>query len=811
MPRKVSQRELDLEAHEKGRLRYYKQIKTAMEFGAASDTNWGSNLTSAMVAPMAAELSKVIESDESVGAEILRGLGLKPEVISLLAFRSFIDSAVCQKTFTRSCIAAARVIQAEAVIRSFYLDDMKKSPGSQRLARYKKWVKHHRTERRAHDLKKIVRNAAPDVYREFMWDDEEALKVGYILAMCAIMGTGMFERQNFKRTATRTQSCLVLTKEAWDYAHKCMKHAESLRPVKMPMVIPPRKWVSPTEGGYENELGDDLVRGATKTATASHTKDAMPLVYESINAIQHTPFRVNKRVMEVALALMESRSPVGDLDVHEEIPLPDPPSFLALPFEAKTEAQRAEQRIYWMDAARIVDANRRMESKRLSIIQTLNLAQKFSAEDDLRFFHPAALDFRGRFYTQATGLSHQGSDLQRGMIEFGQGHVIERGSPGMKAWLRHGAALLGVKGSLEERELAAAKVIASGEAAAVAKDPLGTVSRWSRADEPFAFLAWCLDAENVRDGKPSHLMVAVDGSCNGIQVLSLLLRDEVAGAAVNLLPASRPSDIYQMVADRSMERIRAAAAVGEPFAAEWLRLGVNRGMVKRPVMCLPYSISQRSAMTYLKDAYLEQHRKDGPWTDPSKAAGFLIRKVWPSIGDVVVKGIEFLNWAKAAARILNEHGIHPFWVTPDGFMVQQHYVSYTSSQVKTMIGDHTHLWQIRKATAKLNRRKNVNGIVPNLVHSLDATAARTTARRLVNAGVPDMAFVHDSYLVHGKYASVLHKELREAWIETFDGDPLGDWVRQIEAQLPRGVALPQAPSYGTLDINQLREANYFFA
>jgi DNA-directed RNA polymerase len=74
-----------------------------------------------------------------------------------------------------------------------------------------------------------------------------------------------------------------------------------------------------------------------------------------------------------------------------------------------------------------------------------------------------------------------------------------------------------------------------------------------------------------------------------------------------------------------------------------------------------------------------------------------------------------------------------------------------------------------------------------------------------------MAFVHDSYLVHAAFQPVLARELREAWIDTFEGDPLKDWMRQIEAQLPKGFTLPEPPGYGNLDITQLRNSKYFFA
>lgn len=799
---KISQRELDLEAYERGRARYYRNIKRVLSHGLESECNWGARMTETAILPFSERLAETMKTDTGVGAVLLGSLDLDPKVMAMVSFQSLLDGCTKNKTFTRACIEAARSVQAEAIAKVV----RKESP--ERFELYSVWIRLRATPRKYRDLKRIAAYTHPEVVERFSWSDEECLKAGYVLAMTACEATGMLERSTYKRGPRHTVCALALTKEAWEYVHKAMRHSETLRPVKLPMVVPPRKWVTPDDGGYEQGLGDVLVRGATKVAKESHTKEAMPLVYDAINVIQHTPFRVNQGVLAAALALMESRSAIGDLDVHDEIPMPEKPPEVDLPKRTKEQADLVRR--YYMDCTRISEVNRRISSRRLGVLQTLNLAVKFASENDLRFFHAAALDFRGRFYCQATGLSHQGNDLQRGLVEFGLGHPIPPKSEAMQAWLRHGAAVLGKKGSLEERAGAMANLIRTGEVDAIAKDPLSTVHLWGKADEPFSYLAWCLDMPGVRAGKPSHLMVAVDGSCNGLQVLSLLLKDEVGAAAVNVLPSDRPNDIYQLVADRTMDRIREAARHGELYAKEWADLGVSRSMVKRPVMCLPYSISQRSAMLYLKDAYLEQHR-DGPWLDPSKPCGFLIRKVWPSIGEIVVKGTQFLAWARTAGLVIVNAGIHPIWVTPDGFTVQQSYFSYEPSKVKTTLGRKSHMWQIRNKTARIDRRKHVNGIVPNLVHSLDATAARITARRLVAAKIPDMAFVHDSYLVHAAFHPALGKELRQAWVDTFEGDPLKDWMRQIEAQLPKGFTLPPAPEYGNLDVRQVLDSKYFFA
>ena len=54
---------------------------------------------------------------------------------------------------------------------------------------------------------------------------------------------------------------------------------------------------------------------------------------------------------------------------------------------------------------------------------------------------------------------------------------------------------------------------------------------------PYQFLAFCNEwavTNKQGDGFVSHIPVAVDGSCNGLQLYSLMLKDEKAGKLVNL-------------------------------------------------------------------------------------------------------------------------------------------------------------------------------------------------------------------------------------------------------------------------------------
>src|SRR5262249_7567336 len=65
----------------------------------------------------------------------------------------------------------------------------------------------------------------------------------------------------------------------------------------------------------------------------------------------------------------------------------------------------------------------------------------------------------------------------------------------------------------------------------VTADPQGSFDHWRDADKQFAFVAACMELSRARknpEGFETHLPIGFDGTCNGIQHLAMLSRDEEA-------------------------------------------------------------------------------------------------------------------------------------------------------------------------------------------------------------------------------------------------------------------------------------------
>ena len=86
-------------------------------------------------------------------------------------------------------------------------------------------------------------------------------------------------------------------------------------------------------------------------------------------------------------------------------------------------------------------------------------------------------------------------------------------------------------------------------------------SWWASADKPYCFLAWCIEFKEYNktyfdDGFITTLPIQADCSNSGLQHYSALMRDKFGGEATNLVPLNKPSDIYNLVANRVIDKLK---------------------------------------------------------------------------------------------------------------------------------------------------------------------------------------------------------------------------------------------------------------
>ena len=529
--------------------------------------------------------------------------------------------------------------------------------------------------------------------------------------------------------------------------------------------------------------------------------------YSCLNALQRTAWQINKPVLEVLRTVWDSGQQWGKLPAKDDLPLPMYP-FDRDPREL-TGAERQEFLLWSRQRNAIYSHNNRTVSKRIQVERTLQVAEDYAKHDE--FYYVWQNDFRSRKYASCTFLSPQSADWSKSLLTFRNGVAINNWDDAR--WLCiHGANLYGNdKITLDQREGWAWDK--SDEFVRIAENPYDNLL-WLEADKPYQFLAWCFEfAQLVRQGWGylSTLPVSADGSCNGLQHLSAILRDTRGGRATNLLPTAQPQDIYTEVAMEAMARVMLEDT---EMSRQWKRFGVTRKLTKRPVMIVPYSGTKHSCRAYIQEAMEEQINETGnnPFGDDLfPASVYLANYVWDAISNVIVAASKVMDYIKSVGDVYADVNKHMEWVTPTGWLVLQSYNNTTTKRIKTHINGEIVKLNMLEEGSTVSRRRTGSGSSPNFIHSLDAAAMTKTINACVNRGILDFAMVHDSYGTHSSLMPMMSDLIRQEFVKMYEEHDVLTELRDHAIQTLGTEDVPLPPALGDLDIRRVLESEYFFA
>ncbi len=721
---------------------------------------------------------------------------LSTDVVAALAARSVINSISMHEKLTKAAFKVARVIEDECRWRELY--DKNPSVFMRQREMVKK-IPSYNAKRR------FLNNAERRVELNFSrWPRNEKLKVGIVLIELMKQSTGIIEINTRTGLLGKRDTFVHPTPELMEWMKYAHNFAEDLSPMYMPCVERPAPWKDVYTGGFLTE--HIAPRPLVKTRDRGHLEDLDAMGIQStkdtINILQDVAWEIDEWFLDVLLYCWENEIEVGDLPPASGHPIPTKPVDI--------DTNKESRRRWAKAAARINHQNASDKSKRLQITKVLWLAKKFRG---LWIWFVWYCDFRGRKYQRQHFLTPHSFEEASTLLRFAVGKAVGNGDGGN--WLaRHGAAVYGIdKCSYDEREQWTHSNRDMIEA--VANDPRGTTSLWGKADKPWKFLAFCNEwAGYMRHGSSfvTKLPVSIDGSSNGLQLYSLLMRDPVGAAATNVLPSGQPRDIYGDVARGVLSRLSVS---DHPYAATWLKFGVDRTCCKRPTMVVPYSATMHACIQYTIDWFHEERRKkkrDNPfgWEETYQPCSYLAGIIWESIGDVVGEARKAMAWLQEISNICIDNGVAPRWTSPSGFLVKQTYEKWKNQSVRTIIGDVIRQHRVRSGTGDLSKAKHRNGIAANWIHTLDQTIAELTHQKNKKAGIVSQSSTHDGFETLAPDMSIMQANLLESVIEIFSEDLMENFANEITQYLPKGTVLPEPPARGTLDIHQVRDSLYFY-
>lgn len=791
---------------ELGRERYLSKVASAKRYDRQTGTVAGRYLLRKGVAKYETALkewAKNAKKKAGFNHDLAAMLdGFKLPVVAFIVTRAILDSIGRRATLIGVAQQVGRILEEEARFNAI------RSENSVVWSDLRKRIKRTRSDA---GKKKVIRDVMSKIHLEVEpWDSKDRLRLGLTLVELLSQSTGLVQIQ---RIARRTGpgdgrrfsiNMVVATPETLEWMEKSNEAHEAMFPFWLPSVVPPLDWENPWDGGYHTNLvvRRPLVKSRDKEVQQTMETANLGEVYAAVNTLQHTRWEINPDVYETMLHFWDAGHPIADLPERvDEAPVVRPP-------EVSTD--EAALKMYKMAVSirhqRIVASR----SRRVLASKIMFMAKHFL---DLQFYFPHQIDFRGRLYTVPYFLQPQGPSQARGLLRFAEGRAIE--TEAQASWLAvHGANCFGVdKVSFMER---VAWVEANVEKIKrVHQDPID-FTWWAEADKPWEFLAFCLEwAQYLEEGYGfvSKIPVSMDGSNNGLQIFSLLLRDREGAKATNCLPSDTPQDIYQDVADAVTEKLQLST---DPMAVKWLEFTdgrLPRVATKRSVMTLPYGSTFHSCIHYTRDWYEETRKKRGstPFERGYDPSVFLARLIWDAINTKVSSAKACMTWLREAARVFADLGLPVRWTSPTGFPIKQGYMKYQTRQIKTAVGDSVRWTQYRLDTDDVALRKQVNGISPNFVHSLDAAALVRSINLAHDAGVNSFMMIHDSYGVPAADAPRMAGVLREVYAELFSEDLLAKLRDELTLYLPDGVTLPPLPELGDLDVTEVKQSMYFFA
>lgn len=477
------------------------------------------------------------------------------------------------------------------------------------------------------------------------------------------------------------------------------------------------------------------------------------------------------------------------------------------------------------------------------------------------FYLPVNMDFRGRIYYRTPWVTPQSNDLGKSLLAFPNSFGVERTGEMMDALRLHFSALAGMDKQ--------GKLTRLGIGAKVMKAEVLPVDLLTAADAPLTLQShWAL----FRAGEWDRIPIQLDGTCNGLQHLSALVRDEVGGLMVNLMDngGDKPSDIYGVVA-KSLQSFLDEMHLGtDPMWVpdlDWVRENVwaarlqqagvvyNRKLCKTPVMCLPYGGTLEAIRMAVKASVLEQLGvaegellADSPWhkveedgygafrsrpladhplfnADVARLGGLIHKCIQPAIPRAMLLmqalqgigkwvGTRAIAWSTGPDKA-------PMWVVQAKSKSARKQVTMKGYHLPDVIRRLTLVTNTNEVDPKAHR----TGIIANFVHSLDAEHMARTVGLFKERGGTCVGGIHDCVMVRPSETALMHRCLRETFMHMYERDPLSRPVKLIETEgLDEGKVLEYGswyelaeaagvtfPERGTWVPSQVLDSQWFFS
>lgn len=626
---------------------------------------------------------------------------------------------------------------------------------------------------------------------EPLLDKASKLQIGSLL-LGNLIDLGFVETKH-KYHKKKTLILISLSDVVKNIIHNIDNRLLTFTTFAIPCIESPHEWQSLTGGGFHTTdfkkrfgcfIKPPFSFGSEKEFTKKLLKADFKNVYSAINSLQNTKWKVNKKVLEIV-------KNVSKIVKTDEI-------FAENIKKSKPKAHEKIELYNWYKE------NKQNTTKYLKYHSLIKCAETFSEYPEIYFVYKC--DFRGRVYAISRDLNPQSSDLSKGLLKFAIGKPL-LDKDAIKWFKINGANRWGYdKVSFSDR----VKWVDdhSEKIYQIANDPIKNLD-WLNADKPVQFLAWALEYKNCLDCPDrflSYLPVALDGTANGLQHLTALLKDHTASKIVNLEKTDYPSDLYSHISVKVNQYVKADNhSENEIYKNLWLNEGITRKVVKRSTMTTPYGVSRFSMSDFILEDYLKNNTSTKiPCHLQTKSANYLSGFVHDVIKESIPAANSIMVWLKNTVKTALENGNDCIsWVAPSGFFVVQNYKKQKKKRVRiNRFGNLLSIYETLNDIPDKNR--HIKGISPNFIHSLDASHMIFVINSAKQYGIDSFSMIHDDFGTHPSDTELFHQIIKEQFFNLYnDFNPLLDFYKHYP--------FLKIPDSGKYDIHSVLESDYLFS
>lgn len=786
------------------------QTKEAIEEGRTADTSIGKRIVARAFETAKAELERICKTTRGSGGKY-RSMIKRAEIdtVVVASLRLVLGHCVQEKSpmLQDVCRGLGQMIETEVLIEAVVARN--KVYAEKTLG----YLDKSNTTSVSHRQRTFITAANALRIEWEPWSSEERISTGR-LVMQALYETGLFKWEDYYEGKGRVKPVQVLRPSDVLASH-LQQAVDAARSIIRfpPMLVPPRPWLDPYNGGYLTEWYQQRApmvslrapRGIRKWVLEGLQEGKAGLLKEAMTKAQTVPYRVNKRTLRALEAAVASGEGLMGLARSAPAPKPEFPFISSEKFDKDTASPGELQEFkHWKNQMHLwYTAESTRVGQSVGLLSKVKELQKYQNCEKLYF--PTFADWRGRVYFRSN-LNPQSNDAVKGCLELAEGKRLgERGMFWLKVHIANCAGYdkhdPAIKAKWTEDNIEMLTDFMEHPLEVPPPEP----------DTAFTlYTAMCAYSDAMLLPNPEdyicHVPVAMDATCSGLQHFSAMLRDPVGGLYTNLVDSGldQKSDIYKKVGELADERKLALA--DDPCVADyWKDRVISRKMAKRPVMTYVYGSTLKSTMDYVSI-----DMQEGGFPEIKDEAGktlYSLHKLAVPVGKALreaveetvpaaAKGMEYLqDLVRASSSPIK-------WVTPVGMPVVNWVEELEIRNVKIRsMGREAALFKLY--TGEYNRRGACNGISPNFVHSMDSAHLCLVVAKAPIQIVP----IHDSFATHPCDVDVLHETLREEFYQMYQTDVLGNLASSIVIR--EGFDI-EVPPKGDLDLSAVKSSRFMF-